>query len=175
MVLKKLSVSLILLLALLSGCGGGGDGTSDPSPSVATVQLTTSTPIASVTVATPTVVNPFQTPAKLQRDKYRLAIIDYRFDPPASNKDINGHHTTSFEAVKPMIDKSKAIGFTGILLTLQIPVNIKTGLVAYYDQPPNIKTLPKDLWKVVEYAKNNDMQVWLTFQRSSMLSIRPTQ
>jgi hypothetical protein len=162
MVLKKLSASLLLLLALLSGCGGGGDGNADPSPIAASIQLATSTQVAPVTVATPAVVNPFQTPAKLQSDKYRLAVIDYRFDTPADNKDIKGNHTTSFEAVRPMIDKSKAIGFTGILLTLQIPVNINTGLVAYYDQPPNVKTLPKDLWKVVEYAKNNDMQVWIS-------------
>ncbi len=162
MVLKKLSASLLLLI--LVGCGGGGSDddtnvTLPPAPPPA-VQLISSTQATAVTA--PAVVNPFQTPAKLSSDKYRLAVIDYRFDTPASNKDINGYHTTSFEVVKPMIDKSKAIGFTGVLFTLQVPININTGMVSYYDEPPNVKTLPKDLWKLVEYAKNNDMQVWLS-------------
>ena len=83
--MKKLSTSLLLLLALLTGCGGGGDGTSDPSPSVANVQLTTSTQVAPVTVATPAVVNPFQTPqfetpTAIPIDKFRLAQLDYRYD-----------------------------------------------------------------------------------------------
>lgn len=163
MVLKKLSASLLLLLVSLTGCGGGGDNTPEVASNTISIQPTqVVTTVAPQVISTPEVVNPFQPPAKLQSDKYRLAVIDYRFDTPAGQFDINGNHTTSFATVKPMIDKSKAIGFTGILFTLQIPINVNTGMVSYYDEPPNVKTLPKDLWKLVEYTKNNGMQVWLS-------------
>ena len=169
MVLKKLSSSLLLLLALLSGCGGGGDGTSDPSPSVANVQLTTSTQVAPVTVDTPAVVNPFQTPqfetpTAIPVDKFRLAQLDYRYDTSKNQFDINGHQTTSFESIKPAIDKIKQIGFTGIVVQFQTPINKHTGRISLYDTANTDKTIPKDTWKLVEYIKSQGLQVWLSLQ-----------
>ena len=145
MVLKKLSASLLLLVLILTGCGGGG---STPEP----------TPVK------PQPVSQFETPASIPSDKFRLARIDYRYDTPADNKDINGYHTTSFESVKPMIDKIKQIGFTGIIVQLQTPVNKDTGLIGLNDQSPNDKTIPKDTWKLIDYAKSQGLSVWISLQ-----------
>lgn len=145
MVLKKLSASLLLLLVTLTGCGGGG---STPEP----------TPVK------PQPVSQFETPASIPSDKFRLAKIDYRYDTPTDNKDINGYHTTSFESVKPTIDKIKQIGFSGAIIQLQTPVNKDTGLISLYDQAPNDKTIPKDTWKLIDYAKSQGLSVWISLQ-----------
>jgi hypothetical protein len=143
MVMKKLLTSLLLLLLILTGCGGGG---SSPEPVPIKLQP----------------VSQFESPAKLPADKFRLARIDYRFDTPASNKDINGNHTTSYDAVKPMIDNIKQVGFTGVIFQLQTPINKDTGLVGLHDQAPNDKTLPKDTWKLIDYAKSQGLSVWIS-------------
>ncbi len=152
MVLKKLSVSLLLLLALLSGCGGGGDSTAtgnNPNVEVASV-------------AQP--AHQFSAPAIMPAEKFRLARIDYRYDTPLSSLNAKGHHTTSYEGVKPMIDTIKSIGFTGVIFSLQTSVNPKTGRVSTTDQFPEVKTPPKDLWKIVDYAKSQGLKVWISLQ-----------
>ena len=146
MVLKKLSASLLLLLLILTGCGGGGGSTPEPTP------------------VKPQPVSQFEAPATIPSDKFRLAKIDYRYDTPADNKDINGYHTTSFESVKPTVDKIKQIGFTGVIIQLQTPVNKDTGLIDFYDQAPNDKTIPKDTWKLIDYAKSQGLGVWISLQ-----------
>jgi hypothetical protein len=146
MVLKKLSASLLLLLVILTGCGGGG-----------------STPTVSDLVK-PQPAHQFNAPAVIPADKLRLARIDYRFDTPTSSLNHRGHHTTSHEVLAPMIDKIKSIGFNGIILTLQVSVNPVTGRVSTTDQLPNIKTPPKELWKLVDYAKSQGLKVWLSLQ-----------
>lgn len=141
--MKKLLTSLLLLLLILTGCGGG----SSPEP----------VPIK------PQPVSQFEAPAKLSADKFRLARIDYRYDTPIDQKDINGNHTTSYDAVKPMIDNIKQVGFTGVIIQLQTPINKDTGLVDLYDQG-NDKTLPKDTWKLIDYAKSQGLGVWISLQ-----------
>lgn len=143
MVLKNLSASLLLLLALLSGCGGGG---SDPDPTSHTIPIK------------PQPISQFETPASIPSDKFRLARIDYRYDTPKDQVDINGYHTTSFESVKPVIDNVKQIGFNGIVLLLQTPVNKDTGFITT-DKP-----IPKDTWKLVNYAKSQGLKVWISLQ-----------
>ena len=95
--MKKLLASL--LLVILTGCGGGGS-TSDPTPDH------TPNPIP----IKPQPISQFETPASIPSDKIRLARIDYRYDTPKDQVDINGYHTTSFESVKLVIDNVKEIG-----------------------------------------------------------------
>ena len=146
--MKKLSTSLLLLLALLTGCGGGGSAQPEPE----------SKPII------PKLISQFETPATISADKFRLAKIDYRYDTPKNQFDINGYHTTSFESVKPVVDKIKQIGFTGVILLLQTPINKHTGHISLNDVSNSDKTIPKDTWKLVEYAKSQGLQVWLSLQ-----------
>ena len=86
--MKKLSTSLLLLLVLLTGCGGGGSAQPEPE----------SKPII------PKPISQFETPATISVDKFRLAKIDYRYDTPKNQFDINGHQTTSFESIKQFQD-----------------------------------------------------------------------
>ena len=136
--MKKLLASV--LSAILVGCGGGGTTQPEPTPIV------------------PKPISQFEEPATIPVDKFRLARIDYRYDTPKSEYDINGYHTTSFESVKPVIDNVKQIGFNGIILLLQTPVNKDTGFVI------NDKPIPKDTWKLVNYAKSQGLKVWLSLQ-----------
>lgn len=147
--MKKYFLHLLLLIFALTGCGGGG------SP----------TPGTNAAGTSPAVVeNVFATPASIPADKFRFTKIDYRYDTALSNKDINGYHTTSYESVKPMIDKIKLIGFTHVIFNLQTSINKNTGKVSYYDQPDTDKRPPKDLWKVVDYANSQGLKVWLSLQ-----------
>jgi hypothetical protein len=147
MVLKKLSASLLLLLVLLTGCGGG----STPELIPVTPHPVKPNPPAQIS-------HQFNAPAVIPAEKFRLARIDYRYDTPKDQVDINGYHTTSFESVKPVVDNVKHIGFNGIVLLLQTPVNKDTGFITT-DKP-----IPKDTWKLVEYAKSQGLQVWLSLQ-----------
>jgi len=141
---------LILLLSVffLSACGGGGSGASPASP-------------ASPVVEAPVVQRQsiFNAPAQLNGN-FRLARLDYRYDTPASSKDKNGLQTTSYEAVKLTIDQIKSVGFSGVLVQVQASINNNTGLIN--DDPTNIKVPPAALWKVIDYAKSQNLQVWLS-------------
>lgn len=134
--MTKLRILLSSLLFVLVGCGGGG--TTQPE----------------VTPVTP--VSKFETP--VVTDKFRLAKIDYRYDTPKNQVDVNGNHTTSFESVKPTIDNIKQIGFNGVIFLLQTPVDKNTGVVI------TGKPIPKDTWRLVEYAKSQGLNVWLSLQ-----------
>jgi hypothetical protein len=152
MVLKKLSASLLLLLVLLTGCGGGGS----------TPELT---PVKSHPPAQ--LAHQFNAPAIIPADKLRLARLDYRYDTPASSLNNKGHHTTSYEVLVPMLDKIKSIGFNGIILTVQVSVNSATGKISTTDSFESysaIKIPPKDLWKIVDYAKSQGLKVWIALQ-----------
>lgn len=147
--MKKYFLHLLVLIFVLTGCGGGGSGSpalkpSDTSPAV--------------------VESVFLSPTSISADKHRLARIDYRYDTPISNKDINGYHTTSFDSLKLMIDRIKQIGFNGIILTLQTPINKNTGKVDYYSVLDVDKHIPKDTWKVVDYINSQGLNVWLSLQ-----------
>jgi|APGre2960657373_1045057.scaffolds.fasta_scaffold51067_1 hypothetical protein len=162
MVLKKLSVSLLLLLALLTGCGGGGDNNApNISPQVIIPQSVTQP------------VHQFNAPAIIPAGKLRLARIDYRFDTPTSSLNNKGHHTSSYNVVAPMIDNIKSIGFNGIIFTVQVSVNSVTGKISTTDSLELysvIKTPPKDLWKLVDYAKSQGLKVWISLQISDSIT-----
>jgi hypothetical protein len=148
--MKKLLTSLLLLLLILTGCGGGG---ATPN----------SNPVDPIPVK-PQPISQFNSPAIIPADKFRLARIDYRYDTPISNKDINGYHTTSYESVKPTLNRIKEIGFNGVIVQLQTPVNKYTGLVSLNDQPTDNKTIPKDTWKLIDYAKSQGLYVWISLR-----------
>ena len=166
MVLKKLSTSLLLLLALLSGCGGGGDSTATVSNANVTVTPTVTPTVAPIvqpisqSVEQP--IHQFSAPAIIPAGKLRLARLDYRFDTPASSVNAAGYNTSSYNVVAPMLDKIKSIGFNGIIFTLQVSVNSASGQVSTTDQLPNIKVPPRDLWKLVDYAKSQGLKVWIS-------------
>ena len=136
--MKKLLISLLAIV--LVGCGGGGSTQPEPSPT------------------DPKPISQFEAPATIPVDKFRLARIDYRYDTPKNEYDINGYHTTSFESVKPVIDNVKQVGFNGIVLLLQTPVNKNTGIIT------SDKPIPKDTWKLVTYAKSQGLKVWISLQ-----------
>jgi hypothetical protein len=168
MVLKKLSASLLLLLVLLAGCGGGGDSTAtNINPNVATATTDINSHVAPTASKS---VHQFSAPAIIPAEKFRLARIDYRYDTPIASVNANGHHTTSYEAVRPMIDEIKSVGFTGVIFTLQTSVNPATGRVSTTDQYPEVKTPPKDLWKVIDYTKSQGLKVWISLQIADSIS-----
>lgn len=135
--MTKIRILLSSILFVLVGCGGGG--TTQPE-------------------VTPKPTSQFETPVVIPTDKFRLAKIDYRYDTPKNQVDINGNHTTSFESVKSTIDNIKQIGFNGVIFLLQTPVDKNTGVVIA-DKP-----IPKDTWKLVDYAKSQGLNVWLSLQ-----------
>lgn len=135
--MTKLHILLSSILFVLVGCGGGG--TTQPE-------------------VTPKPTSQFETTFTIPTDKFRLAKIDYRYDTPKNQVDINGNHTTSFESVKSTIDNIKQIGFNGVIFLLQTPVDKNTGVVIT-DKP-----IPKDTWKLVDYAKSQGLNVWLSLQ-----------
>jgi hypothetical protein len=149
MVMSMIRVGLIATLFgfVLTACGGGGSATSPVSTPVATSQQITAS-----TFATPAILN----------GNFRLARIDYRYDTPANSFNSKGYQTTSFEAVSVMIDQIKAIGFTGVIFQLETPINKDTGKVALNDVPESVKTPPKALWKLVDYAKSQGLKVWIS-------------
>ena len=139
---------------LLAGCGGGGS-----SPVAENKSSPSSSPSSNVSLEP---LIEFSTPASIPADKIRLALIDYRYDTPVTQIDKRGYHTTSFESIKPTIDRIKQIGFTGIILQLQVPINKDTGLVSYFDVKDTNKNIPKDMWKLVTYIKGQGLQVWIS-------------
>lgn len=146
-----------LFSCVLVACGGGGGGGSTgpvATPVATTQQITAST---------------FSTPAVLNAN-FRLARIDYRYDTPANSLNAKGYQTTSFEAVSATIDQIKAIGFTGIIFQLETPINKDTGAVALNDVPGTVKTPPKALWRLVDYAKSQGLKVWISMPPVSSIS-----
>ena len=143
----RIGLVATLFSFVLVACGGGGGATSPVATTVATPQK--------ITAST------FSTPATLNAN-FRLARIDYRYDTPANSFNAKGYQTTSFEAVSAMIDQIKAIGFTGIIFQLETPINKDTGTVALNDVPGTVKTPPKALWKLVDYAKSQGLKVWIS-------------
>jgi len=164
MVLKKLSTSLLLLLALLSGCGGGGDSSATVSNANVIVAPTVAPIVQPISQSVEQPIHQFSAPAIIPAGKLRLARLDYRFDTPASSVNAAGYNTSSYNVVAPMLDKIKSIGFNGIIFTLQVSVNSASGQVSTTDQLPNIKVPPRDLWKLVDYAKSQGLKVWISLQ-----------
>jgi hypothetical protein len=133
--MKKL---LLLLLVVLAGCGGG----SEPA---ATLYAQPIGNLNSTVVLT---------------NNFKFARLDYRYDSPSNSFNAAGLQTTSYQATALMIDQIKSIGFNGIIFQLQVPINAKTGEIN--DDPTNIKTPPKALWQLIDYAKSLGLQVWIS-------------
>ena len=143
--MKKL---LLLLSIVIAGCGGGGGSSNTTETTAPNVQTNITAPNVQPIPTVPLINN------------FRFARLDYRYDSPSNSFNTTGLQTTSFQAVSPMIDKIKSIGFNGIIFQLEAPINAKTG--AINDDPSNIKTPPKALWQLVDYAKSLGLQVWIS-------------
>jgi len=104
------------------------------------------------------------TPSNKDTSKYRIAEVDMRFDQ-LSDFTPNGLLVNSYENVAPMIDKIKCLGFDTVQLTTNIPIDIETGALMLIDPDPSHpnrdKNIPKDLWKLAIYAKQQGLRVFI--------------
>jgi len=145
--LKQLygSISLSTLL-ILGGCGGGGGVSSTP-------------PVTPPVTAASCVVKP-----AIGSDKYRSAIVDMRFEQP-NDFTADGKLVNSYEAVASVINKIDCVGFDTVVFQTNIPIDIATGKLELYDSRPGAfnpdKNIPKDFWRLVEYAKNKGLKVFV--------------
>lgn len=142
------SISLSTLL-ILGGCGGGGgSGGVSATPPVMPLVTTSSC-----------VVKPV-----IGSDKYRSAIVDMRFEQ-LNDFTADGKLVNSYEAVVPVINKIDCVGFDTVVFQTNIPIDIATGKLELYDSRPGAfnpdKNIPKDLWRLVEYAKNKGLKVFV--------------
>jgi len=137
-------IALFLVLGL-TACGGGG-GAGSPASSATTAKEST------FPCATP------QTPVP---GKYRAVV----FDIPRDNVGFTakGVLATGIETVGPMLDRAKCVGFDTISLQTFIPIDPVTGLIKNFDHNAvaldRDKSIPKDYWKYVDYAKKIGLRV----------------
>ena len=116
----------------------------------------------------------FDPVASIKNGKFRLARLDYRYDTPSSEFNFSGYQTTSFEAVKIIVDRIKKIGFNGVALEMQAPINSSTGLIGLRDQSNVIKDIPRDTWRVIDYIKSQGLYIWIGIQAvDSITDITP--
>jgi hypothetical protein len=104
----------------------------------------------------------FSAPATLQAGKYRLTLLDYRYEGGAPEFNVYGNDIASLDGMKILIDRAKNVGFNGFILTTQASIDPNTGLISYTVDKTVVKTLPKDFWKVVDYIKSQGMYVWIS-------------
>lgn len=136
-------IALALILGL-TACGGGGGGGS-PAPASAAKEPTF----------------PCVTPQAPVPGKYRAVV----FDVPRDNVGFTakGVLATSIEAVGPMLDRAKCVGFDTVSLQTFIPIDPATGLIKNFDPTAGPldrdKSIPKDYWKYVDYAKKIGLKV----------------
>lgn len=90
------------------------------------------------------------------------AKIDLRFDQK-EDFTLDGVLVNSFDAVKPMVDRIKALGYNGVQLQTNIPINTDTGQIDLFDEnaPPGVqdKSLPDDFWRIARYASDIGLNV----------------
>lgn len=92
------------------------------------------------------------------------ANIDLRFDQ-ADCYTLDGHLVNSFENVKKTVDRIKATGFDSVVIDTNVPINVVTGELQLITPEGNYnrdKSLPKDTWKIVDYAKSLGLKVNLS-------------
>jgi len=135
----KMKYLLYCLAVVLTACGGGG---STPIP----VQNN------SIIQSSAALMAPGQ--------KMTIAWVDYRFDEP-TEINTDGVVMTSYNGMTPMIDHIKNVGYNTIVLQTEVPVSPQTGLLDTNEIPNQPRTLPKDFWRVVDYAKMQGFQVWI--------------
>lgn len=90
------------------------------------------------------------------------AKIDLRFDQ-RTDFTHEGLMISSFDAVKPMVDRIKLLGYSGVELQTNVPINVSTGKVDVVDEtaPPGNqdKSLPDDFWRIANYASDLGLDV----------------
>lgn len=95
-------------------------------------------------------------------DLNSFAKIDLRFD---QTKDFtaDGLLVNSFDAVKPMVDRIKSLGFSGVQLQTNVPIDSETGRICLFDSNtyPGVqdKSLPDDFWQIAKYASDLGLDV----------------
>ena len=98
----------------------------------------------------------------MSQNRFNSAVIDLRFDQPEDYTS-SGVLVNSFSNVKLSVDRAFATGFDTITIATNTPINVKTGLIDLFaeeDPTPNKdKSLPRDFWKVVDYAKSLGLKV----------------
>jgi hypothetical protein len=142
----RFAISTFSLVLFLTGCGGGGGAVAPVVPPMVV-------PVSSCVVK----------PA-IGSDKYRSAIVDMRFEQP-NDFTADGKPVNSYEAVASVINKIDCVGFDTVVFQTNIPIDIATGKLELYDSRPGAfnpdKNIPKDLWRLVEYAKNKGLKVFV--------------
>jgi len=138
----KQIIALGLVLAL-TACGGGGGGGGSSAPAAKESTFPCATP---------------QTPVP---GKYRAVV----FDVPRDNVGFTskGSLATGIETVGPMLDRAKCVGFDTVSFQTFIPIDPATGLIKNFDPNAGLsdrdKSIPKDYWKYVDYAKRIGLKV----------------
>ena len=155
----RLLFGTISVLLVLAGCGGGGSPITGPGTTALEVPVTPAPTTQSIAVSKNCVVKPAVNPSK-----YRSAIMDMRFDQP-TDLTADGKMVSSYSAVVPIIDKIDCVGFDTLVFQTNIPIDITTGNLQLYDANPNganrDKSLPKDFWPLVAYAKSKGLRVFV--------------
>jgi hypothetical protein len=100
-------------------------------------------------------------------DKFeKYAYIDWRFDQD-NDYTASGLKVNSFAHTKLIVDQIRKDGFNGIVLNMNVPIDIDTGRLKLYDDRPGAfnpdKNIPRDTWAVVQYAKRLKLDVTLHF------------
>jgi hypothetical protein len=106
-------------------------------------------------------------PMPTQNNKFeKYAYLDLRFDQPM-DFNLLGQPVASFASVRPVVDQIKRTGFNGIIINTNVPIDPETGELKLYDDRPGAynpdKNIPKDTWKIINYAKRNKLDVTLNF------------
>ena len=84
--------------------------------------------------------------------------VDLRFD--ADDWYVNGEYVQSVGYMSKVFDHIKKVGYDGVTLLTNVPINLKTGEVSTltadgkYDRP-----LPRHFWEFVDLAKQKDLNV----------------
>jgi hypothetical protein len=102
---------------------------------------------------------------KVNKTLIKNAYIDWRFDQP-TDFNLFGQPVASFTNTRPVIDQIKRSGFNGIVLNTNVPIDPETGNLVLIDPAGGAnanKNIPKDTWKVVQYAKKMGLSVTINF------------
>lgn len=92
----------------------------------------------------------------------KTALVDLRFDYPNGTPDIKGNVINSLKQCKPVLDELKSLGFNTIVIALDAPINLTTGQIDLGNPKDGTnRALPKDLWKIVDYAKSIGLDTFL--------------
>ena len=96
------------------------------------------------------------------------AVVDWRFD---GNWYVNGKYVQDVEYISGVFDHLKTIGYTGVTLATNVPVDIKTGKISTLAHVVNggelpyesieEHPLPRKTWDIVDLAKQKGLNVFL--------------